>query len=103
MEGALLTLREAGVEVGREMSFVGCDDVVVAGVHQPPIAVVRRDIEADGRRLGGASARRSRAVRGRDRRVARDRPADGIRRPPELRAAGGLRLSRNRFRYRPQP
>ena len=48
MEGALLTLREAGVEVGREMSFVGCDDVVVAGVHQPPIAVVRRDIEAVG-------------------------------------------------------
>jgi len=48
MEGALLALREAGVQVGREMSFVGCDDVVVAEVHQPPIAVVRRDIEAVG-------------------------------------------------------
>ena len=48
MEGALLALREAGVEVGRDVSFVGCDDVVVAEVHQPPIAVVRRDIEAVG-------------------------------------------------------
>jgi LacI family transcriptional regulator len=48
MEGALLTLREAGVEVGRDVSFVGCDDVVVAEVHQPPIAVVRRDIAAIG-------------------------------------------------------
>jgi LacI family transcriptional regulator len=48
MEGALLTLREAGVEVGRDISFVGCDDVVVAEVHQPPIAVVRRDIAAVG-------------------------------------------------------
>lgn len=48
MEGALRALREAGVQVGREMSFVGCDDVVVAEVHQPPIAVVRRDIPAVG-------------------------------------------------------
>jgi len=48
MEGALVTLHEAGVEVGRDVSFVGCDDVVVAEVHQPPIAVVRRDIEAVG-------------------------------------------------------
>ncbi len=48
MEGALLALREAGVEVGRDVSFVGCDDVVVAEVHQPPIAVVRRDIGAIG-------------------------------------------------------
>jgi LacI family transcriptional regulator len=48
MEGALLTLREAGVEVGRDVSFVGCDDVAFAEIHQPPIAVVRRDIEAVG-------------------------------------------------------
>jgi len=48
MEGALLALREAGVDVGRDISFVGCDDVVVAEVHQPPIAVVRRDIGAVG-------------------------------------------------------
>ena len=44
MQGALLALRAAQIEVGREISFVGCDDVVVAEVHQPPIAVVRRDM-----------------------------------------------------------
>jgi LacI family transcriptional regulator len=52
MEGALLALRVAGVLVGRDVSFVGCDDVVVAEVYQPPIAVVRRDIGA----IGVASA-----------------------------------------------
>jgi LacI family transcriptional regulator len=48
MEGALLTLKEAGVRVGRDISFVGCDDVIVAEIHDPPIAVVRRDIRAVG-------------------------------------------------------
>jgi LacI family transcriptional regulator len=48
MEGALITLKEAGVQVGRDLSLVGCDDVAVAELHQPPIAVVRRDIRAVG-------------------------------------------------------
>ncbi len=48
MQGALVALRDARIEVGREISFVGCDDVVVAEVYDPPIAVVRRDIEAIG-------------------------------------------------------
>ena len=48
MEGALLTLNEAGVSVGKDISFVGCDDVIVAEIHRPPIAVVRRDIRAIG-------------------------------------------------------
>jgi LacI family transcriptional regulator len=48
MEGALLALREADVRVGRDVSFVGCDDVALAEVHEPPIAVVRRDIGAVG-------------------------------------------------------
>ena len=48
MQGALLALRDAEIDVGREVSFVGCDDVVVAAVYQPPIAVVRRDIPAVG-------------------------------------------------------
>ncbi|SRR5579871_2784307 len=52
MQGALLTLKEAGVQVGRDLSFVGCDDVVVSEIHEPPIAVVRRDIRA----VGGAAA-----------------------------------------------
>jgi LacI family transcriptional regulator len=48
MQGALLTLQEAGVEVGKEISFVGCDDIAIAEIHRPPIAVVRRDIPAIG-------------------------------------------------------
>ncbi len=48
MQGALLALRDANVVVGRDVSFVGCDDVVIAELHQPPIAVVRRDISAVG-------------------------------------------------------
>src|SRR5262249_30725020 len=46
MQGALLAFRDAGVEVGRDISFVGCDDVAVAEIHRPQIAVVRRDIPA---------------------------------------------------------
>ena len=48
MQGALLALRDNGIELGREISFVGCDDVAVAELHQPQIAVVRRDIPAAG-------------------------------------------------------
>ncbi len=48
MQGALLALRDAEIEVGRDMSFVGCDDVAIAEVYQPPIAVVRREIPAIG-------------------------------------------------------
>ncbi len=48
MQGALLALRAARIEVGQDISFVGCDDVVIAEVHQPPIAVVRHDIRAAG-------------------------------------------------------
>lgn len=48
MHGALRALRDAGVRVGEQMSFVGCDDVAVAEFHEPPIAVVRRDTRAIG-------------------------------------------------------
>ncbi len=48
MQGALRTLRDRGVEVGKDMSFVGCDDVAVAELHTPPIAVVRRDMVSIG-------------------------------------------------------
>jgi LacI family transcriptional regulator len=48
MEGALVTLKEAGVRVGSDVSFVGCDDLAVAELHMPPIAVVRRDSRAMG-------------------------------------------------------
>jgi LacI family transcriptional regulator, galactose operon repressor len=48
MQGALLELRESGQEVGRDISFVGCDDVALAELHRPPIAVVYRDARAAG-------------------------------------------------------
>ncbi len=52
MAGALLALREAGVVLGRELSFVGCDDQLVAALHRPPIAIVTRDVH----RMGVAAA-----------------------------------------------
>jgi LacI family transcriptional regulator len=52
MHGALRALHESGIQVGEGMSFVGCDDVAIAELHQPPIAVVRRD----NRRLGECAA-----------------------------------------------
>jgi LacI family transcriptional regulator len=48
MQGALLALRDASVRIGEDVSFVGCDDVAIAEIHEPPIAVVRRDIPAVG-------------------------------------------------------
>jgi LacI family transcriptional regulator len=52
MHGALRALRERGVALGVDLSFVGCDDVAVAEVHTPQIAVVRRDMIS----IGEASA-----------------------------------------------
>jgi LacI family transcriptional regulator len=48
MHGALQAFRDTGVEVGRDVSFVGCDDVAVAELHKPQIAVVKRDLGAAG-------------------------------------------------------
>ncbi len=42
--GALLALHVAGIRIGTEVSFVGCDDATMMAVYQPPIAVVRRDV-----------------------------------------------------------
>jgi LacI family transcriptional regulator len=43
MIGALRALRERGVRLGDDLSFVGCDDVAVAELHDPPVAVVTRE------------------------------------------------------------
>lgn len=48
MQGALRAFHERGVSVGGDVSFIGCDDVAVAELHTPQIAVVRRDMEALG-------------------------------------------------------
>jgi len=48
MQGALRALRDRGTRVGVDISFVGCDDVAVAELHTPQIAVVRRDMHSIG-------------------------------------------------------
>jgi LacI family transcriptional regulator len=48
MHGALRALVEADVQLGQDISFVGCDDTAVAEFHRPAIAVVHRDVEAIG-------------------------------------------------------
>jgi LacI family transcriptional regulator len=49
MLGALRVVAERRLTLGRELSFVGCDDVAVTDLFQPPVAVVRRDNYAMGR------------------------------------------------------
>jgi len=41
--GALRVLHERGVQIGPDLSFIGCDDVAATELHEPPIAVVIRD------------------------------------------------------------
>jgi LacI family transcriptional regulator len=43
MLGALRVASEQHVRLGQDLSFVGCDDVAIADLYQPAIAVVRRD------------------------------------------------------------
>ena len=48
MAGAIRALHELDVTVGSDISFVGCDNVLTAELHQPPISVVFRDAGALG-------------------------------------------------------
>jgi LacI family transcriptional regulator, galactose operon repressor len=49
MLGALRVVRERGLTLGQDLSFVGCDDVAITDLFQPAVAVVRRDNYAMGR------------------------------------------------------
>jgi LacI family transcriptional regulator, galactose operon repressor len=49
MLGALRVVSERRLTLGRDLSFVGCDDVAITDLFQPPVAVVRRDNYAMGR------------------------------------------------------
>ena len=75
MHGALRALAEAGVQVGRDISFVGCDDVAVAEFHRPTIAVVHRDLQAIGEALPISSSPPSTAL---------GRPVDDVMLPTEF-------------------
>jgi LacI family transcriptional regulator len=48
MAGALQVISDRGLELGRDLSFIGYDDVAVAKVYRPPISVVERDLVAIG-------------------------------------------------------
>lgn len=48
MLGALRVLHARGIRLGREVSFVGCDDIPISELYDPPISVVRRDNSAIG-------------------------------------------------------
>lgn len=48
MLGALRVLRAKGIRLGRDLSFIGCDDIAITELYDPPIAVVRRDNSAIG-------------------------------------------------------
>ena len=49
MIGALQVISERGLDLGVDLSFVGCDDISIASLYRPPVAVIDRDIEALGR------------------------------------------------------
>jgi LacI family transcriptional regulator len=64
LAGTLEELRERSLAVGADVSLVSCDTISTTELHQPPIAVVRRDTAELGRRaaelllrhLGGSAA-----------------------------------------------
>lgn len=64
MIGGLRVLAERGIAVGRELSVIGCDDVAVASLFSPPIAVVVRDNVELGRAAAELLLRRLRGEDG---------------------------------------
>jgi LacI family transcriptional regulator len=58
LAGTLLELRDRGLAVGGDVSIVSCDTVSATELHQPPIAVVRRDTVELGRRAAELLLRR---------------------------------------------
>lgn len=49
LSGVLGVLAERGVEVGRDISLVSCDEIPLTRLYKPPIAVVRRNTHEIGR------------------------------------------------------
>jgi len=60
MLGALKVISERGIELGRILSFVGCDDIPITGIYRPPIVVIPRDNVALGRTAAEPLLRRLR-------------------------------------------
>lgn len=49
MRGAMRAIGEHGIDIGSELSFVGCDDGTLAQLYTPQIAIIDRDASALGR------------------------------------------------------
>lgn len=49
LTGVLRSMRSLGLEVGRDVALVSCDDVPLSELHTPPITVIDRDVEELGR------------------------------------------------------
>ncbi len=49
LTGVLRSLRGLGIEAGRDLALISCDDVPLSELHTPPITVIDRDIEEFGR------------------------------------------------------
>jgi LacI family transcriptional regulator len=58
--GAIVALREAGVEVPTEVSVLGFDDVVGAATNNPPLTTVRQPLQEMGRAAATALLQRIR-------------------------------------------
>ncbi|HVE10986.1 MAG TPA: LacI family DNA-binding transcriptional regulator [Paraburkholderia sp.] len=50
LEGALAAVHRRGLQLGKDLSLVCCDDVPLSRFHQPPIATVMRDATLLGQR-----------------------------------------------------
>jgi len=48
LPGVLRALRERGVEVGRDISLICCDETELTEFYSPPISVIRRDLSLIG-------------------------------------------------------
>jgi LacI family transcriptional regulator len=50
LEGALRSIRRHGLELGRDLSLVCCDDIALSRMFNPPIATIMRDTALLGQR-----------------------------------------------------
>ncbi len=64
--GAIVALREAGVDVPSEVSVLGFDDVVGAATNNPPLTTVRQPLQEMGRAAATALLQRIRHPKGGD-------------------------------------
>ncbi len=64
LAGCLRAIRREGLNVGRDISLVTCDEVPLVEFHHPPIAVVTRDTRAMGREAAALMLRRLAGIAG---------------------------------------